>query len=56
MGDPQAADTVVAFADKLGCSQIVMGTRGLGGMTGLLLGSVARDVAGQAKMPVTLLR
>ena len=56
VGVGQAADTVVAFADKLGCSQIVMGTRGLGGMTGLLLGSVARDVAGQAKMPVTLLR
>jgi nucleotide-binding universal stress UspA family protein len=33
-----------------------MGTRGLGGVAGLLLGSVARDVAGGAKVPVTLLR
>jgi nucleotide-binding universal stress UspA family protein len=50
------AETILAFADRLGCEQIVMGTSGLGGVAGLLLGSVARDVAGGAKVPVTLLR
>jgi nucleotide-binding universal stress UspA family protein len=54
VGSP--GDTVVSFAERLGCGQIVMGTRGLGGVAGLLIGSVARDVAGAATVPVTLLR
>jgi nucleotide-binding universal stress UspA family protein len=54
VGDPAA--TVLSFAKRLGCAQIIMGTRGLGGVGALLLGSVARDVAGGAEVPVTLLR
>ena len=34
--------------------EIVMGTRGLGGLAGLLLGSVATEVIREAKVPVTL--
>lgn len=56
VGVGDAAQTILAFVDRLGCEQIVMGTRGLGGIAGLLLGSVARDVAGGANVPVTLLR
>jgi nucleotide-binding universal stress UspA family protein len=56
VGVGDAAGTVLAFAERLACDHIVMGTRGLGGVAGLLLGSVARDVAGGAKVPVTLLR
>ncbi len=56
IGVGDAGSNVLSFAERLGCDQIVMGTRGLGGVTGLLLGSVARDVAGGAKVPVTLLR
>jgi len=56
VGVGQAGDTILAFAERLHCEQIVMGTRGLGGFSGLLLGSAARDVAGGANVPVTLLR
>ena len=54
VGDP--GETVLAFARRLNCEQIVMGTRGHGSVTGLLLGSVARHVVGEADVPVTLLR
>jgi len=56
IGVGEAGAVVIAFAQRLGVDQIVMGTRGLGGVAGLLLGSVARHVAGEATMPVTLLR
>jgi nucleotide-binding universal stress UspA family protein len=49
-------DTVLAFAERLACDQIVMGTRGRGSVAELLLGSVARHVVGEAKVPVTLVR
>ncbi len=54
VGDP--GETVLAFAKRLACTQIVMGTRGLGGVGAFLLGSVARDVAGSADIPVTVIR
>jgi nucleotide-binding universal stress UspA family protein len=54
VGDP--GETVLAFARRLNCDQIVMGTRGHGSVTELLLGSVARQVVAQAVVPVTLLR
>jgi nucleotide-binding universal stress UspA family protein len=54
VGNP--GETVLAFAKRLGCHHIVMGTRGFGGMTGLLMGSVARHVVGEGDLPVTLLR
>lgn len=54
VGDP--GDTVVAFAKRLGCAQIVMGTRGRGGAAELLLGSVATHVVRESGLPVTLLR
>ncbi|HEX7006456.1 MAG TPA: universal stress protein [Alphaproteobacteria bacterium] len=49
-------ETIVAFADDIGADEIVMGTRGLGGLAGLLLGSVATEVIRQAKVPVTLVK
>jgi nucleotide-binding universal stress UspA family protein len=54
VGDP--GETVVAFARRLNCEQIVMGTRGHPSVTDLLLGSVARHVLGEASVPVTLVR
>jgi nucleotide-binding universal stress UspA family protein len=54
VGDP--GETVLAFARQLHCQQIVMGTRGLGSVMGVLLGSVARHVVLEAPVPVTLLR
>ena len=47
---------ILAFATRLHCEQIVMGTRGLGPVSELLLGSVARDVVGGSAVPVTLVR
>jgi nucleotide-binding universal stress UspA family protein len=54
VGDP--GETVLAFARRLNCDQIVMGTRGHSAVTTLLLGSVAQHVVSQAAVPVTLLR
>lgn len=49
-------DAILAFADRLRCDQIVMGTRGHGAVANLLLGSVAQHVATHATLPVTLVR
>ena len=54
VGEP--GETIMQFAHTLRCAQIIMGTRGLGMMGGLLLGSVARHVVGEGTLPVTLLR
>lgn len=54
VGDP--GETVLAFVDKLQCGQVVMGTRGRGGVAEILLGSVAQHVVSHGHLPVTLLR
>lgn len=54
VGEPGAV--ICGFADRLGCAQIVMGTRGFGSAAGLLLGSAAQHVVSHTKLPVTLLR
>jgi len=51
----EAAETILAFAKDLGCDQIVIGTRGLGAVSSLVLGSVANEVARHATIPVTLI-
>jgi nucleotide-binding universal stress UspA family protein len=53
-GEPAA--TIVRFAGAQRCSEIVMGKRGLGRITGLLLGSVSREVAHLSEVPVTLVK
>ena len=52
----EAATTITEFAESRGCSQIVLGTRGHSGLTGTLLGSVARAVVHLSKSPVLLVR
>ncbi len=54
VGDP--GDIVPAYVEKLKCSQIVMGSRGLGATFGLMLGSVASNVLKHATVPVTLVK
>lgn len=54
VGDP--AETIVTYAEQKACDTIVMGTRGLGRVTGLLLGSVATKVLQLAKVPVVLVK
>jgi nucleotide-binding universal stress UspA family protein len=51
-----AAAAIVAFVRKHRCNEIVMGTRGLGRLKGLLMGSIATKVAQLAPVPVTLVK
>lgn len=54
LGD--TAETLVALAEELGCDHIVMGTRGLGAISGMVLGSVTRKVLHLANVPVTCVK
>ena len=54
VGEP--GDVIAAYVEKLKCSQIVMGSRGLGSTFGLILGSVASNVLKHATVPVTLVK
>lgn len=54
VGDP--AEVIIRFAREKGCSQIFMGTHGMGSMSGMLLGSVATKVVHLSTIPVTLVR
>lgn len=50
------AETIDRIAREIHADQIVMGTRGLGRLRGLLLGSVATQVVHLANIPVTLVK
>jgi nucleotide-binding universal stress UspA family protein len=53
-GEPAAV--ITDFAKQVRCGEIVMGTRGLGRVAGLVLGSVATKVLVLAPCPVTLVK
>jgi nucleotide-binding universal stress UspA family protein len=53
-GDP--AGTIARYAREHACHAILMGTRGLGSLKGLLRGSVATKVVRLADVPVTLVK
>lgn len=53
-GEP--AETIVRRAAELGSDSIVMGTRGLGRVANIVLGSVAFKVVHLAAVPVTLVK
>ena len=50
------AHEIVERAQKGGCDGIVMGTRGMGALGNLVLGSVATKVVHLTKLPVTLVK
>ena len=54
VGDP--AEVITRFAKERGCDEIVIGTRGLGGLSSLLMGSVATKVVHHATVPVLLVK
>lgn len=54
VGDP--AEVIASFAARTRCAEIIMGTRGLGRIRGLLLGSVTTKVIHLAAVPVTLVK
>jgi nucleotide-binding universal stress UspA family protein len=50
------AETILRAVKRVRATEVVMGTRGLGKLGGLLLGSVAMKVVQLADVPVTLVR
>ncbi len=52
----QAAETIAQVAREEDIQHIAMGTRGLGLIQGLLLGSVAMKVIHLAQVPITLIK
>jgi len=54
IGDP--AESIIAFAQKSKCTEIVMGSRGLGGVKGLFLGSVVNKVVQLSPIPVVVVK
>lgn len=54
LGDP--AEVIARYAREKGCDQIFMGTRGMGSISNLLLGSVATKVIHLADVPVVLVK
>lgn len=53
-GEPAGA--IAAMAKERGCGLIVMGSRGLGAVSGAVLGSVAAKVIRLAEVPVTVVK
>ena len=54
--DGPAAETILRFAETQKIDEIIMGSRGLGAIGNLLLGSVSSKVAQLAAIPVTLVK
>ncbi len=52
IGEP--AETIVKTARQKRCGGIVMGSRGLGSLKGLLLGSITTKVIHRSRIPVTV--
>jgi len=52
VGRGDVAQTLLTMAGKLGCDAIVIGTRGLGAVSGIALGSVTRKVLHLTHLPV----
>jgi nucleotide-binding universal stress UspA family protein len=50
------AETIIRIAHEVKADQIVMGTRGLGPLRGLVVGSVSTEVLHRARVPVTLVK
>ena len=53
-GEP--AEKIMELAAQTQCDLIVVGTRGLGAMKGLLLGSVSMKLAQLSPLPVTIVK
>jgi nucleotide-binding universal stress UspA family protein len=50
------AESIVRYATEQGCDKIVMGTRGLGALGSMLMGSVTTEVLHLCQLPVTLVK
>lgn len=54
VGEP--SEVIVSYVKDKGCGEILMGTRGLGSVSSMVLGSVATKVIHLAPVPVTLVK
>ncbi|HZW21541.1 universal stress protein [Noviherbaspirillum sp.] len=54
VGEP--AEVITRFAKEQGCDEIIIGTRGLSGISSLLVGSVATKIIHLADVPVLLVK
>ena len=54
LGSP--AEVIIDYAKANGATHIVLGTRGLGHLSGLVMGSVATQVVELSTVPVTLVK
>ena len=52
----EVAGAIARYAQEHGCDAIVMGTRGMGAVGNLVLGSIATKVIHLTKLPVTLVK
>jgi Universal stress protein UspA and related nucleotide-binding proteins len=52
----EIAHSIAEFAAERGCELIVMGTRGLGKIQGIMLGSMATKVVHESSVPVLLVK
>jgi nucleotide-binding universal stress UspA family protein len=50
------AETIAAYCKEHQCDAVIMGTRGMGRVAGLVLGSVASKVIHLVDVPVTLVK
>ncbi|HEY5607267.1 MAG TPA: universal stress protein [Alphaproteobacteria bacterium] len=56
IGVGHEADVICQYAREKGCDHVIMGTRGLGSVSNLVLGSVATKVLHLSPVPVLLVK
>jgi nucleotide-binding universal stress UspA family protein len=56
VGEGDVAAAVLDLAERVEADHLVIGSRGLGSVGGLLLGSVSRKVIRHARIPVTVVK
>jgi nucleotide-binding universal stress UspA family protein len=56
IGVGEVGETVAKYVKELSAQQIAMGTRGLGPVAGMLLGSVTTDVVQAVDIPIVLVK
>ena len=56
IGVGEIGETVAKYVQELSAQQIAMGTRGLGPVAGMLLGSVTTDVVQAVDIPIVLVK
>lgn len=56
IGVGRPGEVIGQFARKLGAEAVVTGTRGHGGVAGVLMGSVAQDIIAHVDVPITLVK